>query len=176
MKLTANFSMSEFTKSDTARANNITEQYTPSTTVINNLLLLATNVLQPIRNHIVKIYPQALISLSLTSGYRCERLEKILTWRNFLRWADRKHLDAGNPETWTAYFVRKHHPKGMAGDVVLNHNQRIRNDLLYSAVMDIIPTLKFTQIIFERGEDGDPKWIHISYDKNDIRNQVFRIK
>lgn len=176
IKLSANFLLYEFTKSVTASAHNIKEQLDPSQDVINNLLYLCTNVLQPIRNYIVKSYPTALISLNVTSGYRCEELERLLCWSNFLRWAYKMGMSPVEVDTWKTYFVRKHHPKGMAGDLVLEYNQRIRNDIFKNSIMSIIPTLQFTQIIFERGSENDPEWIHISYDKNDIRNQVFRIK
>ena len=65
MKLSQNFSLNEFTKSQTATRHNIDN--TPSMTVILNLKTLCESVLQPIRNHFMK-------PMIISSGYRCEEL------------------------------------------------------------------------------------------------------
>lgn len=61
-----NFTMSELIKSDTAKKygiNNIPKD----TEVLDNLLLLIVNVLQPLRNYVNK-------PIIITSGYRCKEL------------------------------------------------------------------------------------------------------
>ena len=65
MKLSQNFSLNEFTKSQTATRHNIDN--TPSMTIILNLTSLCESVLQPIRNHFMK-------PMIISSGYRCEEL------------------------------------------------------------------------------------------------------
>ena len=65
MKLSDNFSLTEFTKSQTALRNGIDN--TPSEEVIENLKALAVNILQPVRSH----YDKPLI---ISSGFRCAQL------------------------------------------------------------------------------------------------------
>jgi hypothetical protein len=36
--------------------------------------------------------------------------------------------------------------------------------------------LEFTQLIWEYGTDVNPDWVHISYDKNNLKKQILRIK
>ena len=61
MKLTANFSLNELTKSQTAERKGIDN--TPSTEHQENLKKLCENVLQPIRDHFEQV-------VSVSSGYR----------------------------------------------------------------------------------------------------------
>jgi len=65
MKLSDNFSLSEFTKSQTALRNGIDN--TPSEEVIENLKALCENVLQPIREYF-------LMPVFISSGFRCVEL------------------------------------------------------------------------------------------------------
>jgi zinc D-Ala-D-Ala carboxypeptidase len=65
MKLTTNFSLHEFTKSQTATRHGIDN--TPSMTNIINLKSLCEGVLQPVRNHFMK-------PMIISSGFRCEEL------------------------------------------------------------------------------------------------------
>ena len=65
MKLTANFTLDELTKSQTAERKGINNN--PSPEQIENLKALAVNVLQPVRAH----FDKALI---ISSGFRCAEL------------------------------------------------------------------------------------------------------
>ena len=65
MKLTANFTLDELTKSQTAERKGINNN--PSPKQIENLKALAVNILQPIRSH----YNEAL---QISSGFRCAEL------------------------------------------------------------------------------------------------------
>lgn len=67
MKLTRNFSLEEFTRSDTA--NRLKIDNTPGEKEIKNLTYLCTHLLQPLRN----IYKEPM---SINSGYRCPDLNK----------------------------------------------------------------------------------------------------
>ena len=67
MKLSDNFSLNEFTKSQVALRNNIDN--TPSEEVIENLKALCKNVLQPIRDYF-------LMPVFISSGFRCVELNK----------------------------------------------------------------------------------------------------
>ena len=65
MKLSANFSLAEMTKSQTATRKGINNK--PSTEHIENLIHLAESVLQPVRDHFGK-------SVMISSGYRSPAL------------------------------------------------------------------------------------------------------
>ena len=65
MKLSDNFSLLELTKSQTAERKGIDN--TPSTEHQENLKLLCTSILQPIRDHFSRV-------VSVSSGYRSEAL------------------------------------------------------------------------------------------------------
>ena len=65
MRLSTNFSLLELTKSQTAERKSIDN--TPSPTHQDNLKLLCTRVLQPVRDHFGRV-------VSVASGYRSEAL------------------------------------------------------------------------------------------------------
>ena len=65
MKLTSNFSLSELTKSQTAERKGINN--TPSPEHQENLKLLCTAILQPVRAHFSKV-------VTISSGYRSPEL------------------------------------------------------------------------------------------------------
>ena len=65
MKLTANITLDELTKSQTAERKGINNN--PSPEQIENLKALAVNILQPIRSHFDK-------PLIISSGFRCAQL------------------------------------------------------------------------------------------------------
>ena len=65
MKLSANFSLAEMTKSQTATRKGIKNE--PSTEHVENLIHLAETVLQPVREHFGK-------PVAISSGYRSPEL------------------------------------------------------------------------------------------------------
>lgn len=70
MKLTANFILEEMLESPTAREHKITEQWTPPSEAITNLRSLCTHLLQPLRD--------ALGPITINSGWRCEKVNKLI--------------------------------------------------------------------------------------------------
>ncbi len=67
MKLSDNFTLHEFIRSETAIREDIEEQFHPPSNVVENLSLLCRDVLQPLRGEFQgRIFP--------TSGFRCPRL------------------------------------------------------------------------------------------------------
>jgi Peptidase M15 len=60
-----------------------------------------------------------------------------------------------------------HHVRGMAADVVCSNNKKL--------LQWIEMHCKFTQLISEKGTIQNPAWVHVSYDKNNLKNQVLRI-
>lgn len=60
------------------------------------------------------------------------------------------------------------HLRGEAADLICADNKK-----LYSAIMD---NLEFDQLIWEKGNDNQPAWVHVSYRHGFNRKQVLRIK
>lgn len=68
IRLSENFMLSEFLRSDVAKKKKIFNQYAPSYTTLLNLQGLVSHVLQPLRTQVGKVV--------ITSGYRCPELNK----------------------------------------------------------------------------------------------------
>lgn len=68
MKLSENFTLNEFTNSETAKKNGYLEQFNPPANVIDNLKFGSINIAEPIRKEFGSFSP--------TVAYRCERLNK----------------------------------------------------------------------------------------------------
>jgi len=69
IQITPNFKLSQLLHSDTATRNNITEQFTPTQDIIDNLKHLAINILQPLRDKLQKDF-------FITCAYRCPAVNK----------------------------------------------------------------------------------------------------
>ena len=82
----------------------------------------------------------------VNSGYRCPRLNKAV----------------GGTET-------SQHVSGDAADIYVP-DAKGRAEL-FSIIMSILP---FDQLIWERGTDEAPAWIHVSYRKNYNRIEILR--
>ena len=67
MQLSSNFTLAEMLESQTARRHGFDEQFRPSKSAVNNLKLVADNILQPLRNHTGQ-------PIRISSGYRCRRV------------------------------------------------------------------------------------------------------
>lgn len=71
MNISQNFTLEELLRSETASRKNVSEQWTPSDAVKDNLKKLCDNVLEPLRSFVGK-------PLIITSGYRCKRVNKLV--------------------------------------------------------------------------------------------------
>ncbi len=71
MNLTKNFTLAEMLESRTARENNIFEQWTPPTDVVDNLRDLCDHLLQPIRD---ALGGPIIVSVA----YRCPRVNVLV--------------------------------------------------------------------------------------------------
>jgi len=65
------------------------------------------------------------------------------------------------------------HCAGEAFDIRLGHNSTFSNKDLFNFIKD---NLNFDQLIWEFGNDDEPKWIHVSYKKESNRKQVLKAK
>lgn len=129
------FTISELTKSTTAKMYGIDNQ--PSPEVVDNLEVLINECLDNIR----ELWNRPIF---INSGYRCKELNDKVKGS--------KTSD---------------HLKGMAADITVGSkeaNERLFNLILKSGI-------KFTQLINE----SDYTWIHISYNKNNLKTQVLKI-
>lgn len=159
MKLSKNFSLWEFTKSQTADREGIDNF--PTLEWQDNLQSLCVNVLQPLRDVLGK-------GITINSGYRGEALEKVIAGKGYKNWC-RKNGFPITDTTWTNYFKRKSHPKGEAADIEI---KGMDNNELFEFIK--ASDLKYDQLIREFYKTGDPNsgWIHISYRLNN-RMQAF---
>jgi hypothetical protein len=127
------FDISELTASDTAKVKGINN--TPNLEVCDRLHLLITECLNPIREAYGK-------PITVTSGYRCERLNFVVGGKS-----------------------NSQHIKGEAADLVGKNDEETRR------IFEIARALgNFDQLLFERS--GAKRWVHISYKKIGNRKQA----
>ena len=71
MRLSENFTLAELIESQTARRHNISEQFNPPQSVINNLTATVEHILQPLRTAVGA-------PIRVSSGYRHRRVNTII--------------------------------------------------------------------------------------------------
>lgn len=153
MRISKNFTLAELTKSNTATRLGISN--TPDKEGIHKLRLLATELLQPLRN--------AVGPLRVTSGYRSESLNKAIG-------GSFKLDENGN------YVALSQHCKCEAVDLQFVKRGSMDNMRIFNAIIN--HALEFDQIILEFGgatahKDSDnPDWIHISWKVTGNRRQI----
>ena len=64
-----------------------------------------------------------------------------------------------------------HHCKGMALDIDADIFGEITNKEIFEYILH---NLEFTQLIWEYGTNEEPNWIHVAYDKNNLKKQVLK--
>jgi len=164
--LHGNFKYYEIFKSKTAERLEIDN--IPKGIELDNILEVAEqtciHILQPVRDEFG--------SLSPSSWFRCEELEKAITIKSFQRWCVKHGLDHKHEEAWKAYFMKKSHPKGEAVDF---EKAGVSNILMFNWCKFNLDN--FDQLIAEFMKPDIPSagWIHGSF--SDInRKQIFEIK
>lgn len=131
------FTIKELTKSDVAKRNKINN--TPTVQEEANLVALTENILDPLR----EAYGRPII---VTSGYRCERLNKLVKGSK-----------------------TSQHRFGQAADIRTVEDTIEENKKLFDLAQKL--NLPFDQLIDEYNYD----WIHISYSPRN-RKQVLHVK
>ena len=130
------FSISELTKSATATRLGIDN--TPDAVVRYNLIALIENILDPLR----EAWGAPII---VTSGYRCERLNKAV-----------------------GGATNSQHKKGEAADIRTLSDSRADNMRLLRLLLRM--KLPFDQVICEYPDaQGRPDWIHVSFSRKKNR-------
>ena len=156
--------MYEVAKSSTAIRLGIDN--TPSDEVLEIAEQTCIHILQPVRDEFG--------SLSPSSWFRCEELEKAITLNSFKAWCSRNNYShvADYEEAWSEYFSRKSHPKGEAVDF---EKAGVSNIVMFDWCKENLE--QFDQLIAEFMNSNDPSagWIHGS---NSVinRKQTFEIK
>ena len=152
MRASKNFTINELCFSTTARRRGINNE--PSKEGILKLRLLATELLQPIRDRIG--------ALRVTSGYRSPELNKAIG-------GSFKIDEEGN------HVPKSQHCHYEAVDLQYVKRGQMDNNKIYNAVIE--GALEFDQMILEFGTsteylDGKSDWIHISWKVTDNRRQI----
>lgn len=65
------------------------------------------------------------------------------------------------------------HLDGMAADIVGTPNTKQENRKLFELVQRL--NLPFCQLIWEKGDNIGPEWVHVSYDRNNVKRQVLAL-
>ena len=131
------FTLNELIKSDSAKRSKINN--TPTKQEEKNLIALINNVLDPLR----EAYGKPII---VTSGYRCERLNKLVN---------------GSKTSQHLY--------GFAADIRTVEDTIEENKKLFDLVQKL--NLPYDQLIDEYNYD----WVHVSYSPRN-RKQILHIK
>ena len=143
MRISKNFTLAELTKSNTATRLSISN--TPDKEGIHKLRLLATELLQPLRN--------AVGPLRVTSGYRSESLNKAIGGSNKSQHTKCEAVDL--------QFVKR-------GSM---DNMRIFNAIVTLGLDFDQLILEFGGATAEKDSDN-PDWIHISWKIKENRRQI----
>ena len=131
------FTLNELIKSDAARRSKINN--TPNKQEENNLIALVENILDPLR----EAYGKPII---VTSGFRCERLNKLVNGSK-----------------------TSQHRTGQAADIRTVEDTVEENKKIFDLAQEL--NLPFDQLIDEYNFD----WVHVSYSPRN-RKQILHIK
>ena len=138
MRLSDHFKLREFTLSGTAIRNGLDN--TPSAVEIERLRALCVNVLEPLRKRFGV--------LRITSGYRSERVNKIV-----------------------GGAARSQHRLGEAADIHVSSLEVAKK------MCDFVKEhLDFDQLILESAAKTGARWIHVSYKAMGNRREFLRIR
>jgi len=159
-QLTPHFTLEELTRSDTAARLGIDNDAPLEVTKAIKRTALGLEMVRARLNH---------NAISISSGYRCEALEKVLCEKAYKAWCA-KHGKPVTTQSWAEYFARKSHSKGEAVDFTCptagTPEQLVR--ILAGSAVD------FDQLIAEYTDNPSGGWVHISF-SNNPRRQVLRI-
>lgn len=145
MKISKYFSLAEFINSETAMKNGISEQYNPTLEVKNNLILLATNIADPIR--------ERFGSFSPTCGYRCDRLNKLV--------GGVKNSEHIRGQAFDETFIRD-------GENISNE---VAKWLIYESKLKWSKLILEMPFATQSGT-VNYRWLHIGYDQDNLNNQI----
>lgn len=67
--------------------------------------------------------------------------------------------------------TKSDHMNGMAIDIDMDGRGTVTNKEIFNYVKD---NLEYKQLIYEFGDDKNPDWVHVSYDENNLKNEVLK--
>ena len=121
----------------------------PTDQHIENMMEMAANIFQPIREHFG-------VPISISSGYRSESLNKAIGGAH-------KYIDG-------EYVATSQHCKGQAIDIDRDGHFQPNNSDIFHFIKDY---LNFDQLIWEFGSEENPDWVHVSYNNlGEQRGQI----
>jgi len=152
-----NFKWYECWESDIANRGEF-ENRTDDPVLIEHCRQAVKHLFQPLRDDVGSMRPE--------SWYRCERLEKQLCWKSFIKW--QKQSPFSVEEAWKLYFQSKSHPGFQAIDVEVGSMSN--NELFYHVKAEY----EFDQLIREFPRKGFPYsgWVHMSWAGDKNRGEV----
>jgi len=169
-RLTEHFTLAEFVESDTATRLGIDNSVPPF--FLENLKRTA-EMGEVIRSILGGVAGKE-IAITVTSGYRCEALEKVLCVKDYGQWCARRNLEL-NDDSWKKYFSHKAHPQGRAMDFKVtgfgNPFHIVRELQKHADLMAIID-----QLIQEGVTVAGDGWVHAGWSetpRHEIRTAIF---
>lgn len=143
MQLSTHISLREFCYSDTAKRKGI-DNSIKNENHLSSAKLLCRLIFEPIREHFG-------IPIKLSSGYRCDALNK---------------ATPGASKT-------SQHSLGQAMDIDADILGGLTNTEIFNYIKD---NLEFDQLIWEFGNSGTPDWVHVSLKTSGNRKQILKAK
>lgn len=134
MQLSTNFTLEEFTNSETAKKQGIMEQFNPPANIIENLKFGAVNIAEPIRKEWGSFAP--------TCVYRSPQLNKAVKGS-----------------------LSSMHLTGEAFDETFIKNGVNISSKVFFWLLANRHRIPFTELIWEKGDSGNPNWLHIGWKK-----------
>lgn len=146
-KISNNITFKEATKS--RKATELGVDNLPNEDQLANMILVAENVFQPLREH----YGWAI---SITSFFRSELVNKSV---------------GGS--------THSKHKKGQAIDIdadVISHEFEDGSEFTNKHIFDwIVANCEFDTIIWEYGNVDEPAWVHVTYVEGNNRKRMLRV-
>lgn len=143
-RLSEHFWLSEFTRSETATRLGLTNDPPPEVLVALRENAAGMELVRALLK----------VPVLVSSGYRGEQLERVLTAKDYGAWCVR-HSMMPSTSAWRTYFERKHHPRGRATDFTAPAFGSPAQVCRAIASSDI----QFAQLIHEH------TWVHIGWPK-----------
>jgi hypothetical protein len=143
MNLSPHFTLEEAMSSDTAMRLGIDN--TANAQQMKNAVIAAQGM------ELVRF--ELMHAVSINSWIRGEKLEKVLTQKDYTAWCRRRSMGI-NFASWNLYFAHKAHPKGYAVDFTCK---------AFGTPAQIVAKLRESKIKYDQ-LICEGTWVHISFD------------
>lgn len=162
-KLSTNFKLYEFLKSDTAKEIGAErEQNNPPSWVVENMTYLAKTTLQPPRSFLD-------YSFVINSGWRCKSVNDEVGSDDYSQHLKGEAADVDVPDSMlTSENIKTQHAiSELDRRIERITGKKPREDVnanyyLWAYICIHLDELDIDQVIHEYGEDGSPSWVHIA--------------